>query len=366
MKGAFSEKWLNTYKGEYIPKLDEVTTTDGLQKLKEDHPQTYNDYVLAMNKKGVMSPKVVRMRTEYNQDVRMLGKNEREYLNRVGGLRIFSFSDFEVPNLIDMMQLVMDLASTKMKAQGYTKVPAFADVFGGTGMKINVSLIAKETGFDENGNLAFDGVEGMSMEEAMRLREKYPNDVGTVIVGATREHILAAWADHRIDMVIPFHRSGRGKRQMEQLGIKGYEDATKEQNEYRLETGKKVSKNIEVEEYWAKNLSGSENAKRYLDLCAERGLKPKFASFLQHKDGRWYLKEDGSTDGYWKSLVDYKMYDNQGNPAEQKTVQANFDMEAAKDILENYKEGDEKPDVLPVADDVVEEFVKMKSLKLIH
>ena len=361
--GRFSEKWLDTYQGKYIPTLDEVTTTDGLQELKKTHPETYKDYIDAMNRKGVMNPKVVRLRTEYNKDIRLLGKKEREYLNRIGGLRVFSFSDFETPNLIDMMQMMMDLASEKMKAQGYTKVPAFADVFGKTGMKINLSLIAKGTGFDENGNLAFDGVEGMPIEEAMRLRELYPNNVGTIIVGATREHIIAAWADDRIDMVIPFHRSGWGKRQIEQLGIKGYEDATKEQNEYRLDTGKKVSKNIEIEEYWLEELSGKENAKRYLDLCAERGLKPKFASFLDKKNGRWYLKEDGRTDGYWKSLVDYKMYDNQGNPAPQEIVKADFNMEAAYKILEEYKEGEETPDVLPVAQDVVDEFVRKKTSK---
>lgn len=355
--GRFSKKWLNTYDGEYIPALDEVTTTDGLAKLAKEHPQTYRDYIDAMNKKGVMNPKVVRMRTAYNQDLRLLGKKELEYLNRVGGLRIFSFSDFEVANMLDMMQLMLDMAAANMKAQGYTKVPAFADIFGGTGMKINLSLIAKGDGLDENGNLVFDSAEGMDIDEAMRLRDKYEKNVGTIVVGATREHILAAWADDRIDMVIPFHRSGWGKKQMEQLGIKGYSDFTKEQNEYTLATGKKVKANIEVADYWDWSKTGSQNAMAYLDLCNERGVKPKFASFLDNRNGRWYLKKDGSTDGYWKSLVDFKMYDNQGNAAEQTEVKADFDMEAAMATLENYKEGDETPDVLPVAQDVVDEFV---------
>ena len=70
--GKFASEWLNSYKGEYVPKLDEVTTTDGLEELRHTHPDTYNDFVKAMNKKGTVNPKVVELRTNYRGEVRKL------------------------------------------------------------------------------------------------------------------------------------------------------------------------------------------------------------------------------------------------------------------------------------------------------
>lgn len=125
-----------------------------------------------------------------------------------GGLRIQSFSDFEVVHLIDMMQVITDMAQVGLSGQAYTKVPNFAEAMGRTGLKINLSLIAKGEGVDADGNLIFDDIEGMPAEDAFRLRKKYSKNVGTVLVGKSDAHIRAALADPRIDFVIPFHKSG--------------------------------------------------------------------------------------------------------------------------------------------------------------
>ena len=352
--GKFAQDWLNSYKGEYKPNLDEVTTSDGLEALRKSHPQAYKDFVDAMNKKGSSNPKVVQLRTEYRNEILSLTPAQIRKIEAIGGLRVQSFSDFETPHMLDMMQAVMDMSAKGLHSQAYTKVPNFAWVFGDTGIKINLSLIAEGDGFDADGNLAFSSTEGMSLDDAMKLRDAYSQNVGTIIVGANDKHILACMADDRIDFIIPFHRSGWGMKELDMMGMSSYTDYTYGQKEHDLATGKGVE-NLYPPDYWDYTLSGKENAERYLKLCAKTGREPKFSKFLVNNgDGSYSLQPDGSTDGYWKTLIDFKMYDNEGNGAAQQKVQPNFNMEEAYRVLQEYEGGANK---LPVANDVVEEFV---------
>lgn len=352
--GKFAQEWLNSYNGEYKPNLDEVTTSDGLEALRKSHPQTYKDFVDAMNKKGSSNPKVVQLRTEYRNEIMSLTPAQIRKIEEIGGLRVQSFSDFETPHMLDMMQAVMDMSAKGLHSQAYTKVPNFAWVFGDTGIKINLSLIAEGNGFDADGNLAFSSTEGMDINEAMKLRDAYSQNVGTIIVGANDQHILACMADDRIDFIIPFHRSGWGMKELDMMGMSSYTDYTYGQKEHDLATGKGLE-NLYPPDYWDYTLTGKENAERYLSLCAKTGREPKFSKFLVNNgDGSYSLQPDGSTDGYWKTLIDFKMYDNEGNGAAQQKVQPNFNMTEAYRVLEEYEGG---ANSLPVANDVVEEFV---------
>ena len=72
-------------------------------------------------------------------------------MNRENGLRSQSWSDFQVVHILDYIAATIELATRNAKEQAYTKVPEFAKAFGNTGLKINLSLIAK--GVDENGKL---------------------------------------------------------------------------------------------------------------------------------------------------------------------------------------------------------------------
>lgn len=355
--GKFASQWLEEYDGEYIPTLDEVIATDGLEKLRVEHPKTYQDFVKAMKKKGVANPKLVELRTDYRGDIRKLNKRTINKITRIGGLRIQSFSDFETPHLIDMMQAVLDMSAKRLTAQAYTKVPNFAWVFGNTGIKINLSLIGD---VDADGNLTFDGKEGMKIEDAMALRAAYSENVGTILVGKNRKHILAAMADDRIDFIIPFHRSGWGSAEYEKLGLQGYQDFTYEQTEKNLDGTKRADGSLYSIDYWDFSKSGKENAEKYLELCKEQGRIPVFSSFLVNNgDGSWSLQPDGSTDGYWKMLIDYKMYDNNGVGSPQRKVTPAFNMEQARRVLDEYEGGANK---LPVAQDIVDKFVSQYSL----
>lgn len=353
--GSFAQTWLNSYDGVYKPTLAEVTTTDGLENLRKSHPEAYESFTKAMNKKGSANPKVVQLRTEYRNEIMSLTPAEIRKIEAIGGLRVQSYSDFETPHLLDMMQAVMDMSAKGLTSQAYTKVPNFAWVFGDTGIKINLSLIAEGDGFDADGKLAFSSSEGMDFDEAMRLRNAYSENVGTIIVGANDRHILACMADDRIDFIIPFHRSGWGKKELVMMGMDSYKNYSNGQNEHDLATGK-IVKNLYPPDYWDYSKTGKENAERYLNLCASLGREPKFSEFLvDNGDGSYSLQPDGSTDGYWKTLIDFKMYDNNGNAAPHQKVQPNFNMEEAKRVLGEYEGG---ANSLPVADDIVDKFVE--------
>lgn len=337
---------------DYTPTLAELNTTD-IDLVKKNHPLVYEAYLNYMNARGQAKPKLLETRAEYKGEIlkHFKSKNSVKSRNDAGGLRVQSFSDFEVAHLIDMMQIVLDMSQVGLMSQAYTKVTTFAEVFGGTGMKINLSLIAKDSGLDENGNLIFDDVEGMPHEEAFRLREKYSKNVGTILVGKSFDHIVAALADSRIDFVIPFHKSSWKESLYDALGLTGYEDFTDYQNEKAWDKGRKI-KNFQPSEYWDYSKSGEENAETYLQMCKKDRRTPKFPQFI-------------GCEGYWKLLGDFKMYDNDGVGSPQMAIMPEFDMDSATEILNSYEGGHRS---FPVAQDVVDDFVSQyqnkKSLSL--
>lgn len=105
-------------------------------------------------------------------------------------------------------------------------------------------------------------------------------------------------------------------------------------------TGRGV-KNYYPDEYWDFSKTGDENAQIYLEKCAKAGRTPKFPQFAGEP-------------GYWKMLIDFKMYDNDGNGAPQRPVRPDVNMDEARRVLDEYKGGHAK---LPVAKDVAREFL---------
>jgi hypothetical protein len=91
-------------------------------------------------------------------------------------------------------------------------------------------------------------------------------------------------------------------------------------------------------------------------MCAENNKRPKFYKLLDYDGkGTYSLKKDGSTDGYWKLLIDFKMYDNDGIGSPQNAVTPDFSMNEATQILDEYRGGHHN---YPVAQEVVDKFVE--------
>lgn len=326
----------------FIPDISSFNTQDGITDIMHNHKDVYDAYMYFMNARGSGKPKLIESRTDYRGEILEEYNNKRsvESMNMRGGQRLQSFSDFEVVNLLDVMQVVTDMARVGLKSQAYTKVPAFARIFGATGIKINCSLVAKSV--DANGHIVYDDVEGMPHKEAFKVREMYSKNVGTILVAGNDDVVRAAMADPNIDFIIPYHRSGWTRSNEAKLGLSDYSDYTREQNEIVKATGKRNQSTIYPSEYWDYTKSGDENAKAYLKLCEERGIKPKFERF-------------SNVSGYWKTLIDFKMYDNDGVGAPQEVVRPDVNMEEAMKVLHDY---DGTAQSLPVAQDVVDDFIK--------
>lgn len=376
--GQYTKQFIERYattNPEYVPNMAEMNTASGQETLRREHPEVYEAYEYFMNHYGRLKPgdkalfasqqkpKMYQMATEYQGEVlKKFGRKNSsvEEKNANGGLRLQSFSDFEIIHLIDSMQVIMDMSRVGLAGQAYTKVPDFAWALGDTGLKINLSLIAK--GVDRKGKLVLDEVEGMAEADAMALRERYSDNVGTVLVVFTDRQLLAAMADDRIDFIIPFHRSQWKTDQYEAMGLPANaKDFTPWQNEAYIEpvynaNGKKQRpSNYMPNNYWNFRKSGKKNAEEYLKMCAANNRRPKFHYLLdKNKDGSYSLKKDSSTDGYWKLLIDFKMYNNEGKGVPQRPVRPDFNMEQAERMLNEYTGGHSK---FPAAQDIVDEFV---------
>ncbi|MBO7632504.1 MAG: hypothetical protein J6S78_09280, partial [Lachnospiraceae bacterium] len=202
---------------------------------------------------------------------------------------------------------------------------------------------------------------------------------GLVVRGAPR-------ADDRIDFIIPFHKSGWSKSELEKMPVlNGYDDYTDTQNEKAiigtndkggyetesLEKSKRVNfQPVGENGYWDFDKTGTENAETYLEMCAEDGRLPKFSQFLvDNGDGSFSLPQGDDyrstaiRKGYWKTLTDFKMYDNEGNGAPQQAVTPNINMPEAFRVLGEYsldRNGisRESNNDLPVAQPVVDRYVE--------
>jgi hypothetical protein len=228
-------------------------------------------------------------------------------------------------------------------------------------LKINLSLVPKDV--DANGKLVMDETNGMNYAEAMDIRNRYSDNVGTVIVVFNDEQLRAALADSTIDFVLPFHRSQWRKSQYALMGLPEVtRDYTNIQNDrYKNpKTGrpkKAPNGNIMPNEYWDFSLDGRANAQRYLDYINENSYIPKFDFLLNKVDGKWVLPEGAVGDGYFKLLIDFKMYNNEGVGSPQKPVLPEFNMPYIQQMLSNYVGGHQ---AFPVAHDVVSKFVEGK------
>ena len=380
--GKFAQEFLKLYKKYYPdnwqPNMADVNTPDGIEWVRINHPECYEQYEYFWNHYGTLKPgdknlfasqqkpKLYQLRTEYKGEILQKFNDDEnvEAKNLNGGIRLQSFSDFEIVHLIDTMQIIMDMSRVGLAGQAYTKVPEFAWALGDTGLKINLSLIAK--GVDADGNLIFDDVEGMPIADAMALRDRYSKNVGTILVAFNDAQLLAAMKDDRVDYIIPFHRSQWKKSHYSAMGLpKNTKDYTYMQNEkfikpqYHEYRGRMVQDkptNYMPNEYWDFSKSGKENAEAYLEMCARNNKRPKFYKLLENNgDGSYSLKADGSTDGYWKLLIDFKMYDNDGVGSPQTAVKPVFNMDKATEMLNEYRGGHQN---FPVAQGIVDEFVQ--------
>lgn len=351
-------------KDSYVPTIYDLITYDGYRALTTEHPSIAKAFQKFNNARGMQAGRLIEGLAEYKRDIRKWSQKKVDFVNSVGGLRVFSFSDFEATHLIDLVQVIQDCAAKGVMIQAYTKVPAFANAVKDTNMKVNRSLIAKGTGIKyENGRMVLDldPVEGIDINDKDFFDSTDSKNVGNVLVGMSNEQIRLAMKTPFVDYIIPFHTSLKG----EILGAKKIDHWDNYKNfqtdkEFHPEkvTYKKDGSvksdgwvvaeeqiNIYTDVIQAAEAEGKpiknkvDFVNKFLAVAKEKGLKPRFWQFLDVDANGEYTY----TEGYHKFLVDFKLFDQQGNILPQEPVVPEFDDALNARILNEYVEGKKMP-----------------------
>jgi hypothetical protein len=241
---------------QHLLRPSDLLTAKGIEKLEalpNFHGVLYGHY-------GSGTPKLMQSFTPYNSEIALLPSKKgdtglAEYLYSIAGVRMQSFSDFQVQNIYDYLQMVADLAARKLPAHAYTKELSFARLLGMTGIKVNLSVMfdidptvdaahagltrripfihkgeyAKVVLHDEQGDWVYNigdyqtqrafheaypdadlrFLQSIGFADAVKLQttEGYSANCGIIGVGYSDLHILAMLDDNRIRYIIPYHAS---------------------------------------------------------------------------------------------------------------------------------------------------------------
>ena len=323
--------------------------TEGIKNIKSQYPEIYS---LILTNWGVATPKIVQTTVPYNNEVAVY-KNIANKSKYIGGVRMFSFSDFTVDQVFDYVQVIADLYAQKAMMHTYTKEIAFAKLFGTTGVKINLSYIPaidesagrENAGLDADGNLIYSewGIQPEDAE-ALMADSRYSANLTPVMIGVSDNHIWKLLDTDSIRYIIPYHKSSLNPVVAKMTDIGWYKDYSDVQTTRHADgTGLTKSENKKFDFY--KTLEKVKDARKaadaYLDWCDENGYIPKFEQFRDHPN-------------YYKLLADYNLYDAvTGEYVPQKPVTMNFPEEFGEILGAELKKQADLNAELSVKDELV-------------
>ena len=319
--------WIDSYnKGEHLLTLDEISTEDRRSALYNSKDSVIKSQISDMLKyaqSGSWAKKQTQYVAYYDDILKLSDKVVRD-LNKHYGLRWYSFSDYSGAFIVENMQQITDASIRGLKGLAYTKDTDFVKIFAPTGMNINVSVYATKDG---KGGYVIDEKQSANIKEAIDLRKKYPN-VGIVVVATDEKGVEWALEQEWSDVVIPFHtvRTGAQVAEFYDWTVFNEEqnDSVSDSNMWdayveSIASGKsdKVKKKISKMVYPSEHQN---NKDTYLKLIKERGLKPRFSSFLDNPN---YMK-----------LVN----ETRQSEAETSVLKPNFSLAAAKSAFNKFVE----------------------------
>ena len=363
-----------------LASASDFISDQGFELVTQNNPELLKLYNA---KKGTGGPKASLGDVQYLNNIAKSQAFSAEKAYKVGGVRIQSFSDYMPHMFFDYMQMMAELAGKRLPAHAYTKKPAFARLFGMTGMKINLSLVPRvdmdgiAPGLDAEGNytwaVEYVDEEGRTIatqtfppEVAFEMQQdpRYSGNVGAIAVGISDEHILKMLGDPNIHFVIPYHKSSLNPDVAKMAKIDQYSDYTNYQTE-KLDpshpnapkgkltaTQKKAEIAKRAFDFFgslAQTNDPKQTAADYLSHCKEVGLIPKFPQFANNEN-------------YYKLLVDFNTYDFvTGEYAPQGAVTMTFPDNMLELIEEGLVEDQQLDDKLnaeisEVAEEVYEEM----------
>lgn len=377
--------------------IEKLSSAKGLAELKIKAPKVYEAFNSFY---GQSKPKMPRSATPFRfgeltalltDDNGKINKKLVEKINHTGGFRLQSYSDFQVENFTDVLQVLFEAGTLGLKGHAYTKVPAFLEATDNTNLKRNISIFMYKDGnqwkLDRNDSFPY------TLEEIYKLVDADKSG-NTGIIAVSQNAEMSAWimANDHIGYGIPYHKSGQKMDVVRSTvvrengrEIKGYSEAkdhTRQQSEVWAKANSdhkaltKVKKGIDIYEFWdfdnqaglSKTQLIEKNVKAYLDACEEAGYLPKFREYVLNnqkvlEDVLRYSKElgfatqDATIDdisfrhevrdangklvrtyrvpyGYYKFLGDFGMFTPDGKASPQKTLSLeDYDFDKAVDFF---------------------------------
>jgi len=353
--------------------LKTLTTEEGLAQLKIQAPLIYEAFNSFY---GQSKPKMPKAATpfRFGELAALLTDNNGKInarlvrkINHTGGFRLQSYSDFQIKNFVDVLQVIFEAGTLGLNGHAYTKVPAFLDATENTNLKRNISIFMYNDGgewkLDRNDSFPY------ALDEIYDIvnNDKSGN---TSIIAVSQNAEMSAWimANNNVGYGIPFHKSGLKMGVVRDTivkdngrEVKGYsktKDHTKQQTEVWAKTNgdnkalTKVKKGIDIYEFWdfenkanlSKNKLIEKNLKAYINACDAAGYLPKFREYVMNNskvlsDVLRFAKElgfasaDATIDdisfkykgyqipyGYYKFLGDFGMFTPDGKAAPQQIL----------------------------------------------
>ena len=358
-----------------------ISTTQWFN-LQKAHPEVAAAFEAYNNARGQSAGRLLLDRAEYKREILSWSPEKVKAVNDVGGLRIFSFSDFEVVHLVDLIQIIEDCAAKGVMIQGYTKQPKFAKLASKTGIKLNRSFIPYgATGLKTvNGRqvLAIDTVEGINNEDADFLDEEKNPNVGNNITGINDDQIRVAMKDPFFHYIIPFHTNKKGSTN-EKLGVGRWRNYKAYQTDKTAQSAADIQRVFKlVHQYQQQGMSPTDAydravketgaefkalkedkmvniytdvlkdpsvvdektfVEKFLAVCKERNIVPRYPQFLNtDADGNFLY-----TEGYSKFLVDFKLFDyTTGELLPQGLITPDFDSEYLESLVADEAKKNER------------------------
>lgn len=370
--------------------IEMLSTADGLAQLKIQAPQIYEAFNSFYGQSKPKMPKeatpfrfgeLTALLTDENGNIK---RSLVEKINSTGGFRLQSYSDFQIQNFTDVLQVIFEAGTLGLNGHAYTKVPAFLDATEGTNLKRNISIFMYKDGsqwkIDRNDSFPY------KLEEIYDIVNA-DNNGNTSIIAVSQNEDMSAWimANENVGYGIPFHKSGMKMGTVRETDVKtedgrivkGYKntkDHTRQQTEVwaRTEDGHKaetkVKQGINIYSFWdfenkarlPKNELIQKNIKAYIDRCEAKGYLPKFREYvmnnakvldnvLKYSKEMGYVSQSATIEdisfeykgyripyGYYKFLGDFGMFKPNGEASAQKPLSLNeYNFAKAEEFFAN-------------------------------
>lgn len=252
--------------------------------------------------------------TAYNGEILKWNQKLVNSLNRMYGMRMYSFSDFHPAFTLEDMQMITDASLRGLKVLAYTKELDFARIMEPTGANINISVFAQGTK-DANGDYGMDAMQGADWDEAKALRAKSIKNgtgIGITMVCTNDDQVDWALGQEWIDVVIPFHMVKTGAKVAEHFGWTNYTDMQGDKKLKDLWDGKVNEAMIEPPEH-------QNNKQLYLEALERNNLSPRFEKWVDDPNYMKLVNETRRAEG------------------ETPTVQPKFNLDAADAMFDKMQ-----------------------------